>query len=266
MVAGTTSDTPLISEPEPSRRAVAGNTTVPSCLALVRPGNRGSSRESGHEEFERLAPAVAVVVARLCSLQPWTYWPATAQSRGREQRASGGRLVAARAHRRGSPRAGDSAHAKVCDVQGPSRRAADSQVLAPAALIRPLAHPREIGRLYRWSDEIDLHRAAEPVQPAGDTLRQPEVPDPLTGNPHNLRRSPARRFRAGRVAATGADKAACEHNQVGPRIGCGGRDRPRLQPVLGGMLGGRDDERRLDGSVIESARRAGPERDELRQR
>ena len=188
------------------------------------------------------------------------------ESRGSEQRASRGRLIAARAHRHGSPRARDPAHAKVGDVQGPSRRAADSQVLAPAALIRALPRPREIGRLHRRSDEIDLHRAAEPVQPAGDTLRQPEVPDPLTGNPHNLRRAPARRFRAGRVAATGADKAACEHDQVGPRIGCGGRDRPRLQPVLGGMLGSRHYERRLDGSVIEPTRRVGPERDELRQR
>ena len=140
----------------------------------------------------------------------------------------------------------------------PSRRAADTQVLAPAAVIRALPRPREIGRLHRRSDEIDLDRAAEPVQPAGDTLRQPEVRDPLTGNPHNLRRAPARRFRASRVAATGADKAACEHDQVCPRIGCGGRDRPWLQPVLGGMLRGRDYERRLDGSVIEPTRRVGP--------
>jgi hypothetical protein len=209
---------------------------------------------------------VAVVVAPLCSRRRWTYWPTAPEPSGREPRARWGRLVAAGAHRGSSARARDSDHAKICEVQRTSRRAADTQVLATAAVVRALLRPRDVRRRHRRRDEIDRDYTAELVQPAGDTLRQPEVTDPLTGNPDNLRRAPTRRLRAGRIAAMSADEVASEHNQVCPRIGCSGRDRPRLQPVLGGMLRARNYERRLEASVIQPARRVLGERDELRQR
>ena len=111
-------------------------------------------------------------------------------------------------------------------------------MLAPAAVIRAHFSPREIRRRDGWRGEIELDHTANLVQPAGDTRRQPEVSDPLTGNPDDLRGASTRRLRAGRIAALGACEAAPEHDQVCPRIGRSGRDRPRLQPVLGGMFRG----------------------------
>jgi hypothetical protein len=228
--------------------------------------DRFSSGEPRHEELVRLAPMVAAVVARLCSREPWTYWPTTAESWGPELRARWCRLVGAVAHRSSSARARDPDHANVCDVQRTSRDAADTQVLAPAAVVRALLRPRGIGRRHGGRDEIDLEHTAELVQPAADTLSQPEVSDPLTGNPDDRRRAPMRRLRAGRIAAVGADEPASEHDQICRRIGCSGGDRSRLQPVLSGMLRGRNYERRLDASVIQPARRVLADRNELRQR
>ena len=229
-------------------------------------GSPISSREPGHEELESLAPTVAVVIAWLYPRQPWTHRPTAAEPWRREHRASRSRLVAARAQRGTSARARDSDHPKVCDVQRTHRVAADIQVLAPAAVIRARLSPREIRRSHGWRGEIELDHTANLVQPAGDTPRQPEVRDPLTGNPDNLRRASTRRLRAGRIAALGTCEAAPEHDQVCPRIGSSGRDRTWLEPVLGGMLRGRNDERRLDASVMQRARRVLAQRHESCQR
>lgn len=128
------------------------STSFPDCLSSQRLSHVGvaidRSRpgpllgETGHDKLEPLAGTVALVVARLCSWRRWTNWPTAAEPWGGEQRASGGRFVAAGTHSSSGTRARHSDHAQACHAQRTSSRAADTDVPASAAVVSSLRRPR----------------------------------------------------------------------------------------------------------------------------
>jgi hypothetical protein len=79
-------------------------------LAIEPIATGRASRETGHEKLEPLAGMAALVVAGLCPWRRRTDWPAAAEPSGGEQRAAGGRFVAAGAYSSSGTRTGHSDH------------------------------------------------------------------------------------------------------------------------------------------------------------